>query len=146
MNTDLASLFSDEQKAAVITALKWIGLWASMDISDSDQLLPKCAQRLLTNHQLLDFNPTNNLLNKYEDEEAENLLFSTLNTIPTNTKPWFVVETYMMVSAEGNITPRAMQIALLYCDKIGITEEIYLETIKQAYKATGDYHEGMFDI
>lgn len=146
MNTDLASSLSDQQKAAALTALKWIGLWASMDVSDSDDLLPKYTERLRTNYQLLNFSPTNNLLNRYESEEAEDLLFETLNSIPTITKPWFVVETYMMVSAEGNITPRAMQIALLYCDKIGISEQMYLEIIKQAYVATGDYREGMFDM
>jgi len=146
MNTDLKRSLSDQQKAAVLTVLKWIGLWASMDISDSGVLLQKCTERLRINYQMLNFDPTNKLLNKYEDEKAENLLFMTLNSIPPITKPWFVVETYMMVSAEGNITPRAMQIALLYCEKIGVTEEMYFEIIKQAYLETGDYREGMFDI
>lgn len=146
MNTDLANSLSEQQKAAVLTALKWIGLWVSMDISDSDELLPKCAQKLRANFQLLSFSPTNNLLSRYEDDEAEDLLFTTLNSIPAFTKPWFVTETYMMVSAEGNITPRAMQIALLYCEKIGVTEEMYLEIVKQAYVTTGDYREGMFGV
>jgi hypothetical protein len=35
---------------------------------------------------------------------------------------------------------------LMYCDKIGISENEYLEIIKTAYQATGDYHEGMFDL
>jgi len=52
----------------------------------------------------------------------------------------------MMVSSEGNITPRAMQITLMYCEKIGISENMYLNIIKQAYIETGDYRQGMFDI
>ena len=146
MNNDLSNSLSDQQKAAALTALKWIGLWVSMDISDSDELQPKCAQRLKANYQLLNFSSTNSLLTKYEDDEAEDILFMTLNSMPTFIKPWFVIETYMMVSAEGNITPRAMQIALLYCKKIGVSEEMYLAIIKQAYLTTGDYQEGMFDM
>jgi hypothetical protein len=146
MNNDLTSLLSEEQKAVALTALKWICQWLSMDISNSDELLPKCSQRLRTNYQLLNFDPTNILLKKYEDEEAESLLFSTLTSIPATTKSWFVVETYMTVSAEGEIPPRAMQVALMFCEKIGISEKIYFEIIKQAYIMTGDYQEGMFDI
>lgn len=146
MNTDLANSLNDQQKAATLTALKWIGLWVSMDISDSGDLLPRSAERLRTNYQLLNFSATNTLLSKYEDDEAEDLLFMTLNSIPTITKSWFVVETYMMISSEGGITPRAMQIALMYCEKIGVSENMYQEIIKQAYLATGDYQEGMFDI
>ncbi|WP_018612100.1 hypothetical protein [Segetibacter koreensis] len=145
MNTELANSLSDEQKAATLTALKWIGLWVSMDISDSGDLTPSCAERLRINYQLLKFSRSSTLLSKYEDDGAEDLLFRTLNSIPTITKPWFVVETYMMVSVEGNISPRAMQIALMYCEKIGVSEEMYLEIIKEAYVATGDYREGMFD-
>lgn len=138
--------FNEEQKAAVLTALKWISLWESMDIADTKTLLPKFAERLKLNYQLLNFSQNSTLLTKYESEESEDILFSALNTIPTSTKPWFVVETYMMVSANGNITPRAMQITLMYCKKIGIPEDMYLNIIKQAYVATGDYEEGMSDI
>lgn len=138
--------FNEEQKAAVLTVLKWVGLWASMDITDTETLLPKFTDKLNTNFQLLNFNRNSKLFTKYENEESEEALFATLNTIPTSTKPWFVVETYMMLSANGNITQRAMQIALMYCEKIGISEEMYLDIIKQAYVATGDYEEGMFDI
>lgn len=138
--------FNEEQKAAVLTVLKWVGLWASMDITDTETLLPKFTNRLNTNFQLLNFNPNSKLFTKYENEESEEVLFATLNTIPTSTKPWFVVETYMMLSANGNITQRAMQIALMYCEKIGISEEMYFDIIKQAYVATGNYEEGMFDI
>ena len=134
------------QKAAILTALKWIGLWVSMDISDSGDLQPKGAQKLKTNSMHLKFDLSNSLLKKFNNDDAEELLFATLKTIPSIIKPWFIVETYMMVSSEGNITPRAMQITLMYCEKIGISENMYLNTIKQAYIETGDYREGMFDI
>jgi hypothetical protein len=146
MNNNGMNNFNEEQKVAVLTVLKWIGLWASMDIADTETLLPKFDERLKLNYQLLNFNQKSTLLTKYENEESEDILFAALNTIPTSTKPWFVVETYMMVSANGNITPRAMQITLMYCEKIGIPEDMYLNIIKQAYGATGDYEEGMFDI
>lgn len=138
MNTTVTSLLTNDQKAAALTALKFIGLWASMDIADTENLLPKFAERLDINFQLLNFNSNNQLLSKYEDEESEDLLFATLHSMPANTKPWFVVETYMMVSAGGNITQRAMQITLLYCEKMGVPEKVYLDIIQKAYVATGD--------
>ena len=143
---ELAEYFTSDQKAAALTALKWIGMWTSMDVSDSESLQTQCAERLSLNFKLLGFNSYDPLLLKYEDENAEDLLFSTLNSIPEITKPWFVVETYMMVSSLGEISPRAMQIALIYCSKIGIEEHQYLKIIKEAYQATGDYNKGMFDI
>jgi len=146
MKDDLENLLNDDQKAAILTTLKWIGLWVSMNISDSEDLQPKGAEKLKANSLLLKLSLSNSHLKKYESEDAEELLFTTLNSIPTIVKPWFVVETYMMVSSEGDITPRAMQIALMYCAKIGISEEMYLNIIKQAYLATGDYREGMFDV
>jgi hypothetical protein len=97
------------------------------------------------NASLLKFNLFSYLLNIYENEDGEEIFFKTLNSIPAILKPWFVVETYMMLSSAGNITQRAMQITLMYCEKIGISEEMYLEVIKQAYLATGDYQEDMFD-
>ena len=138
MNTTVTSLLTNDQKAAALTALKFIGLWASMDIADTEDLLPKFADRLNINFELLNFNPNDALLSKYENEEAEDILFTALLSMPANTKPWFVVETYMMVAAAGDISQRAMQITLLYCEKMGIPENQYLEIIQKAYVATGD--------
>ena len=137
MNTNLTSSLTNDQKAAALTALKFIGLWASMDIADTEDLLPKFANRLNINFELLSFNPNNTLLSKYENEDSEDILFMTLHSMPANTKPWFVVESYMMVAAAGEISQRAMQITLLYCEKMGIPEKQYLEIIQKAYIVTG---------
>lgn len=139
MTNNIATQLTAEQKAAILTALKWVGLWASMDTTDTESLLPKFADKLNANFSFLNFDHNNKLLSIYENEESEDLLFKTLNSIPAMVKPWFVVETYMMLSAQGNITQRAMQVTLLYCDKMGIPEEKYLSIIQQAYIATGDY-------
>jgi hypothetical protein len=121
--------------------LRWIGMWAGMDSSDSETLLPACAKKLEQNAALLHIGLNDKLLEIYENEEDEEVLFKVIDSIPFILKPWFVVETYMMLSSAGNIGQRAMQITLIYCDKIGISEELYLEIIKEAYKATGDYDD-----
>jgi hypothetical protein len=61
MADELSSLLNSNQKAAIITALKWIGLWVSMDISESGDLQPKSLERLQMDAALLKFDLTSNL-------------------------------------------------------------------------------------
>jgi hypothetical protein len=104
MTGEIENLLNAEQKAAILTALKWIGLWSSMDISDSEDLQPKSAERLQMNASLLKFNLFSDLFKIYENEDGEEILFKTLNSIPAILKPWFVVETYMMLSSQRKCT------------------------------------------
>lgn len=136
MKTNIKDLLTDDQKAASLTVLKYIGLWASMDIKDTKDLLPEFTIKLNNSFGLLNFKSDHILLSKYENEDSEDLLNLIISTMPDNTKPWFVVETYMMVAAAGQISERSMQIALLYCQKMGISEQEYLEIIQSAYNMT----------
>ncbi|GGA92356.1 hypothetical protein [Puia dinghuensis] len=138
MEQTLHNLLNPDQKAAILTVLKWVGLWVAMDVCDGAELGSNSAALLNRTASFLKFDPSSRLLKIYEQEDAEELLFDTLNTIPDVVKPWFVVESYLMLSSEGTITERAMNIALSYFEKFGITQANYLEIVQAAYIATGD--------
>ena len=127
-----------DQKAAIVTALRWIGLWASLDIDDSGELLPKSLERLSAAAALLKIDLNSAVIQKYDNEDAdEDLLLDTIGFISFNAKAWFVVETYMMLASAGSITQRAMQVTLMYCERIGISQDAYLGNCQ-----TGIHHYG----
>lgn len=121
---DLENSLTLMQKAAVITALQWVGQWLN-NLEPSEP-----SKRLIETAKLINFDLSDPAQSAFEEDD--NLLSIHLKTLNEYQKMWFVTELHLAASEKGEIPQSVARVVLIICEDIGISGDQYIEIIQFA--------------
>lgn len=116
--------FTKEQKAAII------GTLAVIAHSDGS-VHQKEMQQIDQTCKLLGIEPDDPIFASVA-RQGPNYSINILNSLDRSQKEWYVLAVHQMVRADGKVENVEISYSLGFCEKIGISEDDYIQIIQKA--------------
>jgi hypothetical protein len=121
--TDFQDTLNKQQKAAILTSLSIVSTSKGMPHQ-------KDLENLIQTSRVLGMDLEDPAIPSMQSKSEQHLI-DTLKTLDKGQKEWFIVALHSMVLAKGSATETEMGVAIDICNRIGISDDMYVETIKK---------------
>lgn len=121
--TDFQDTLNKQQKAAILTSLSIVSTSKGMPHQ-------KDLENLIQTSRVLGMDLEDPAIPSIQSKSEEHLI-DILKTLDKGQKEWFIVALHSMVLAKGSATETEMGVAIDICNRIGISDDMYVEIIKK---------------